>query len=127
MRALLLMAVRALFKLGCGERVMSAPLALSRVRNASLRYSHVPKYLLRRVWSVLSVAVWPITPLGQRGEARVDRVVGMIVFGDVVEIHSADETQSAAVVPTEHRDGLGQRDCLADRLAQIELVMAVQA
>ena len=68
-----------------------------------------------------------IAPFGQRGEARVDRVFGMFVLGDSVEIDSADEAQSAAVLPTEHRDGLRQRDCLADRLAQVELVVVVQA
>jgi len=110
MGALLLVAVRALFELWRGEGVVRAALALSRVRNAPLGDSH------------FSISPWVI---GKRSEARVDRIFRVTVVCNGVQIDTADEAKAATVGSAEQRDGLGQRDCLAHRLAQVELVMVV--
>ena len=93
--ALLGVAMRALFELRCAERVMRAPVALARVRDAPLGNSHVvttPRSL---------VGLVGIAPLGQSSQPRIDRSLVVAVLTDGVEIGAAHRTQAAAVGPAE--------------------------
>ena len=62
----------------------------------------------------------------QRLETRVDVVVGMVVR-PLVERQAADRTEAGAVGAVQRGDRLGQRDRVADRGLQVELVMVGQA
>ena len=75
------------------------------------------------------VSVSPCGPgrnAAQRLESRVDVVVGVVVRA-LVERQAADRAQARAVRPVERGDRLGQRDRVADRRLEVELVVVGQA
>ena len=122
MRALLLMAVRTLLELRRRQRVVRSALALAGVRDAPLGNSHGPP-----VWSPdgLSSARPVVAPLGQAGQARVDRVFVVGMIGDRVQVHAAGGAQPAAIVATQKSNRFGQRDRFAHGFGQVQLVVIV--
>ena len=103
---------------------MRAALTLASVRHAPLGNSHRSSY-------TPSFVSWPCgwsRHSGQRGQAGVDRLLRRVQWpGDSVEIRAAGRAQPAAVRAAERRDRLGKGDRLAHRLAQVQLVMLVEA
>ena len=120
-RALRLMALRALADGGRPQRVVRAPLGRARFRVSSFGIRHRPSSLGRRAGRVLAVGARAAGASAAR--ARVDPL-GPARARLAVAIHPAHRTQPAAIVAAQRLHRQRQKKLLPNDLAQVQHFVA---